>query len=148
MIERTALGKGLTKGLAGVGIAAALCLGATGVHAQTSSSRTKIGATEQQTRTAEKGWSAKKNFLDQAVYNDNNDKIGSVDDLVMVGNRSEAYAVIGVGGFIGAGKRDVVVPADQLRHEGDKLILSGATKDSLKALPEFKYTGREERKSR
>jgi sporulation protein YlmC with PRC-barrel domain len=143
MFTQDSLNRTFTKGLVGLGIAAALSLGAAGVQAQTSKSQTtKLRVTEQETRDLAKGWSAKKNFMGQAVYNDNNEKIGTIDDLVMSRNRSNSYAVIGVGGFLGAGTRDVAVPVDRLRHEGDKLILPGATKEALKAMPEFKYAER------
>jgi sporulation protein YlmC with PRC-barrel domain len=135
--------KTFTKSLAGVGIAAALSLGAAGVQAQTSRSQTKLSVTDQETRDAERGWSAEKNFMGKTVYNDNDEKIGTIDDLVMSRNRSGTYAVIGVGGFLGIGKHDVAVPINRLKHDGDKLILSGATKDALKAMPEFKYAERE-----
>ncbi len=142
MFTQDSLNKAFTRGIVSVGIAAAVSLGAAGVQAQTASSQTKLGVTEQETRAAERGWSAKKNFMDKAVYNDNNEKIGSIDDLVMSRNRSGTYAVIGVGGFLGMGTHDVAVPVSRLRHDGDKLILPGATKDALKAMPEFKYAER------
>src|SRR6266576_1704187 len=85
-------------------------------------------------------WSAKKNIMDKTVYNDDNEKIGNVDDVIFSRNKSAAsFAVIGVGGFLGVGTHDVAVPLSQIKHEGDKLILPGATKDALKAMPEFKY---------
>ena len=143
MVTQNSINKAFTKGVLGVGIAAALSLGAAGVQAQTSKANTKLTVTEQQTKDLERGWSAKKNFLDKTVYNDNNEKIGTIDDLVMARNRSNSYAIIGVGGFLGAGTRDVAVPVDRLKHEGDKLILPGASKDALKSMPEFKYAERE-----
>lgn len=148
MFTQDSLNKAFTRGVVSLGIAAAVSLGAAGVQAQTASSQTKLGVTEQETRAAERGWSAKKNFMDKAVYNDNNEKIGSVDDLVMSRNRSGTYAIIGVGGFLGMGTRDVAVPVSRLRHDGDKLILLGATKDALKAMPEFKYAEREKKDNR
>ena len=52
------------------------------------------------------------------------------------------FVVLSVGGFLGVGDRLVVLPYDQLRTAGGKVVLPGATKDALKALPEFKYTSR------
>jgi sporulation protein YlmC with PRC-barrel domain len=77
--------------------------------------------------------------MGKAVYNDNNDKIGEVDDLIFSRNNSGTFAIIGVGGFLGVGKHDVAVPVSQLKHENDKLVLPGATKDALKSMPEFQY---------
>ena len=50
-----------------------------------------------------------------------------------------SYAIVSVGGFLGIGKRLVAIPVEQLRDEKGKLILPGATKEALKALPEFQY---------
>jgi hypothetical protein len=50
-----------------------------------------------------------------------------------------SYAIIGVGGFLGIDRHDVAIPAGQLKIQGGKLILPGATKDTLKALPKFEY---------
>jgi hypothetical protein len=53
---------------------------------------------------------------------------------------SVSFAIIGVGGSLGMGKHDVAIPVSHLKAEGGKLILAGATKDALKALPKFEYT--------
>jgi hypothetical protein len=50
-----------------------------------------------------------------------------------------SYAIIGVGGFLGIDRHDVAIPAGQLKIQGGKLMLPGATKDALKALPKFEY---------
>jgi hypothetical protein len=47
--------------------------------------------------------------------------------------------VLSVGGFLGVGTKYVVVPYSSLQVHDKKMILPGATKDSLKALPEFRY---------
>ena len=85
------------------------------------------------------GWSAKKKIMGKAVYNDNNQKIGVIDDLIVTPDRSLSYAIIGVGGFLGVGKHDVAIPVNQFKGEGDKIVLPGGTKDALKALPKFEY---------
>ncbi len=47
--------------------------------------------------------------------------------------------MLSVGGFLGLGDRLVVVPYDSLKMAANKIMLPGATKEALKALPEFKY---------
>jgi len=86
-----------------------------------------------------KGWSAKKQILGKDVYNDTGDKIGEVSDLIVAPNKSLSYAIIGVGGFLGIGERDVAVPVSKFQQQMGKIVLKGATKDALKAAPEFKY---------
>lgn len=85
------------------------------------------------------GWSAKKSLLGKDVVNDQNNKIGSIDDIIVTPDRWVSYAIIGTGGFVGMGKHDVAVPMEQLKLQGGKLTLPGASKDALKRLPEFEY---------
>jgi hypothetical protein len=49
------------------------------------------------------------------------------------------FAVLSVGGFLGMGTHYVVVPANALSVVDKHMMLRGATKDSLKALPAFQY---------
>jgi sporulation protein YlmC with PRC-barrel domain len=76
-----------------------------------------------------------------SVYNDQNQSVGSVDDLLMSDNdHKAATAVISVGGFLGMGAKLVSVPFDQLKIENDKIVMPGATKASLEGMPEYRYT--------
>ena len=84
------------------------------------------------------GWSAKRQVLGEPVFNDKRERIGTVDDIVITPNMARSYAVIGVGGFLGVGKRDVVIRLSQLIRQVDgSFVLVGATKDALKSLPSF-----------
>ena len=76
-----------------------------------------------------------------SVYNDQNQSVGSIDDLLMSDNdHKAATAVISVGGFLGMGAKLVSVPFDQLKIENDKIVMPGATKASLEGMPEYRYT--------
>ena len=86
------------------------------------------------------GWSAKRQVLGVPVFNDKSERIGTVDDIVMAPDMARAYAIIGVGGFLGVGKRDVAIRLTQLIRQVDgSFVLVGATKDVLKALPPFEF---------
>jgi PRC-barrel domain len=87
----------------------------------------------------EAGYRATK-VIGTSVVNDANETIGKVDDLLVSPNGKEPYAVLSVGGFLGMGSHLVVVPYDNLSVVDKKLVLRGATKDGLRALPEFKYS--------
>src|SRR6266498_3533601 len=100
---------------------------------------TTIVVSQEETKLVASGWSAKKNILGKAFYNDSNQKIGTVDDLIIAPDRSVSFAIIGVGGCLGIAKHDVAIPIKNLKEEQNKLILPGATKEALKALPEFQY---------
>jgi sporulation protein YlmC with PRC-barrel domain len=101
---------------------------------------TTIGVAVEEMKAVALGWSAKKHILDKDVYNDSNEKVGKVEDMIVAPDKAVSYVIIGVGGFLGLARHDVAIPAGQLKVEGDKLMLPGATKEALKALPQFEYT--------
>jgi sporulation protein YlmC with PRC-barrel domain len=49
------------------------------------------------------------------VYNSNNEKIGDISELIVDGSGKIQAVVIGIGGFLGIGERDVAVPFDQIK---------------------------------
>ncbi len=59
-------------------------------------------------------WRASK-MVGLNVYNDKNEKIGSINDLLMDKGGSIKAAVIGVGGFLGVGERLVAVSFDKIK---------------------------------
>lgn len=73
------------------------------------------------------------------VINDADTKIGTVDDLIVTRSDRVVYAILSVGGFLGVGDKLVAVPFAELQLTEDKIVLSGATKESLKSLPKFVY---------
>jgi sporulation protein YlmC with PRC-barrel domain len=100
---------------------------------------TTIGVTVDEQKVLAMGWSAERQILDKAVYNSSGEKIGEVADLIITPEKAVSYAIVGVGGFLGIAQHDVAIPVGQLKLEGDKLMLAGATKEGLKALPKFEY---------
>ncbi len=74
-----------------------------------------------------------------SVFNDAGERIGGIDDLVMVEGDKVSVAIIGIGGFLGMGAKLVAVPYQQLKRDGEKLVLPGVTKDALDAMPSFSY---------
>lgn len=111
--------------------------------AQTAGSTT-LGVTE--IKAVADGWSVKKQFIGATVYNEEQKKVGKVEDIIVAPDGTLSYAIIGAGGFVGLGRHDVAVPVGQLKVMDDKMVLPGATKDTVKALPEFKYASKSERK--
>jgi sporulation protein YlmC with PRC-barrel domain len=98
-----------------------------------------IGVTIEEMKVVVLGWSAKRKLLGAAVYNDRSEKIGSIDDIIVSPKRTVSHAIIGVGGFLGIGKHQVAIPMDQIKLQGNRFVLAGATKDVLRAMPEFQY---------
>jgi len=131
--------------VAAMAVTAVISMSAASAGAQVAGSST-IGVTKEEIKAVLEGWSAKKAILGKAVYNDKNEKIGTIDDLIITPDRSVSYAIIGAGGFLGIGKHDVAIPISQLKLEKDKFILPGATKEALKAMPKFEYAKVEKKK--
>ena len=103
---------------------------------------TTLGVVAAEMKEVVLGWSAKKDILGKPVYNEKGEKIGSVDDVIITPDKAVSYAIIGTGGFVVLAKHDVAIPITQIKVEGDKLVLPGATKEALKELPDFQYAKR------
>jgi len=109
------------------------------VSAQVAGS-TSLGVTAEELRAVAVGWSAKKQVLGKTVYNENKEKVGAIDDLIIAPDRAVSFAIIGAGGFVGLGRHDVAIPVTQLKQADDgKILLPGATKQAIKAMPRFEY---------
>jgi len=130
-------------------------------------------------------WRASK-MVGLSVYNDNNESIGSINDMLTEKDGKIKAVVIGVGGFLGVGEHLVAIPFEKIKFVSEPVAYTGAsanrpasstttgaanpstapststapsstptakanpwypdhavfnaTKDELKAMPEFKYS--------
>ena len=79
------------------------------------------------------------------VYDNSEKKIGDVTDLVISRDGDITTAVIGVGGFLGAGQKDIAIAFKELkitsRNDKEWLVLN-RTKDQLKSMPSYERTDR------
>ncbi len=78
----------------------------------------------------------------QDVYDPNNNKIGSVSDVLVSPDGRVNALIVGVGGFLGVGEKDVAVNFNAVKQtkKDNKIYLTmNTTKDELKAAPGFKY---------
>jgi len=132
-------GRAVLGGVAAVALAGLVVVGSAGRLGAQVAGSTTIGVSVEEVKAVAIGWSAKKKILGKAVYNDKGEKIGVVDDLIVTLDRSVSYAIIGAGGFLGLGKHDVAIPVGQFKEDKGKIVLAGATKDALKAMPKFEY---------
>ena len=85
------------------------------------------------------GYRASK-VIGSSVLNEADEKIGSIDDLLVTRDGKEPYAVLSVGGFLGMGTRLVVVRYDSLKFVDNKIVLPGGTNEAIKMLPAFEYS--------
>jgi sporulation protein YlmC with PRC-barrel domain len=121
-------------------------------------------------------WRSSK-LIGLGVYNDQNEKLGDISEILLDKSGKADFVVIGVGGFLGIGQQDIMVEMSKLKFVDepirttsttsttgsattgtanrpatttttsttkskwypDHAVLSGATKDSLKNMAEFKY---------
>ena len=126
-------------GAAGTGAGAAGAMsgaattGATGADTRAGTQDAATASTEAIT-----GWSAKDDFIGKSVFNENDEKVGDVNDVVISSDGRTLYLLIGAGGFLGMGQKDVAVPFDRFERNDDRVLLSGYTKEQLKALPEVR----------
>ncbi len=81
-------------------------------------------------------------LMGATVVNAANENIGEVNEILLSNDGRVAQVVVGVGGFLGIGERNVAVPFEQLtiRHDGDDLkITSSFTKDTLTNMPAWTW---------
>jgi PRC-barrel domain protein len=90
-------------------------------------------------RAVAEGYEVSK-LLKTRVDNDKNEKIGTLDDLILTKDR-RLIAILQVGGFLGLGGYLIAVPYESLNisDDGKKITLAGASKEELKRLPEFHF---------
>ncbi len=78
----------------------------------------------------------------QDIYDPSNSKIGKIDDVLVSDSGQINAVIVGVGGFLGAGEKDVAVPFSAVSQttKNNKMYLTmDTTKDALKSAPGFKY---------
>jgi hypothetical protein len=74
-----------------------------------------------------------------SVVNGADERIGEIEEVVRDKQSNELRAVIGVGGFLGIGEKDVAIPVKSLELTGDNEVTArdGASKEQLKASPSY-----------
>src|ERR1700738_1347065 len=70
-------------------------------------------------------WRASK-VVGLSVYNDNNESLGSINDLLTDKNGNIKAVVLGVGGFLGVGEHLVAVPFDKVKFVNEPVAYTGA----------------------
>ena len=78
-------------------------------------------------------------IVGSTVVNEANVTVGTINDLIITSSEKVPFAVLSVGGFLGMDKKYVVVAFSSLEVQDKRIVLPGATKESLTNLPEFEY---------
>lgn len=83
------------------------------------------------------------NWYKQSVYDPKDSKIGDIADVLVDKSGRIDSLIVAVGGFLGAGEKDVSVPFDAVRvtsKDNNKwYLVMNTTKDQLKEAPGFTY---------
>jgi sporulation protein YlmC with PRC-barrel domain len=174
--------KHIAAGLAGSALLATVAFAQTPT---TTSDRANMAPATASDSSFQGDWRASK-VVGLNVYNDSNESLGSINDLLTDKSGNIKAAVISVGGFLGVGTHLVAVPFDKIKFVNEPVAYTGvagapnamvnrpmssntttgaantttapamataskpnpwypdhalfsATKDQLKAMPEFKY---------
>lgn len=83
-------------------------------------------------------------FIGQIVYSAADENVGEINDLVVGKDKGAVFAVVGVGGFLGIGEKDVAVPMENIKVNKDannnmKLVID-LSREQLEASPAFDRT--------
>lgn len=82
-----------------------------------------------------------KELLRQNVKNAANETVGDINDVLIAKDGKIAAVIVGVGGFLGLGEKNVALPFEQLTlatdSNGKLAVSTAATKESLQSAPEY-----------
>ena len=84
-------------------------------------------------------------YIGKTVYDQAGNNIGEVNDLIVSGDGNVEAVILGVGGFLGIGEKDVAVntSAVQMVQDGDnQRLVVQATKEALEAAPSYDRSNR------
>jgi sporulation protein YlmC with PRC-barrel domain len=108
--------KSIAVGLAGSALFATVAFAQQ--PAATTDKAPNTAATTTATTSASGDWRASK-LAGLKVYNDANENVGSINDMLMDKSGNIKLVVIGVGGFLGVGEHLVAVPFDKVKFSNE-----------------------------
>jgi sporulation protein YlmC with PRC-barrel domain len=85
-------------------------------------------------------------LIGATVRNENREAVGKIEDVYVDNSGGIKTVVVSVGGFLGVGSKDVAVKWSDLKFSRDDksiVITTSSTKDTLKAMPDYKYERRQ-----
>ena len=76
-------------------------------------------------------------IVGQDLYTADGTEIGEIDNVVISKDGKQAAAVLGVGGFLGLGEREVAIPLDEISMGAEDRLTTSMTKESIGALQPY-----------
>jgi sporulation protein YlmC with PRC-barrel domain len=113
--------KSLTAGLVGTALLA------TAAFAQTPSATTDRATTAATSAASTQGQWRSSKVVGLNVYNDSNENLGAINELLLDKSGKIEAVVIGVGGFLGVGERYVSVPFDKIKWVNEPVSSASAS---------------------
>jgi hypothetical protein len=114
----------------------------------TTTAETQPATTDQSTtQTTEQALAAPQGFLASnvigaTVYSQDDQSIGDINDIILSPEGQPSQVIVGVGGFLGMGEKDVVLDMSKLKmaamENGSLKIIVQTTPEELKSMPAFK----------
>jgi sporulation protein YlmC with PRC-barrel domain len=79
-------------------------------------------------------------LIGRTVRNQQDESVGDVNAVMITPDGAVSAVIVGVGGFLGIGERDVAIRWQdlQVRNDGDE-VRTSLSKDDVRALPEYRY---------
>jgi hypothetical protein len=114
--------------------------------ATTTTEQTAAATTEQTTQPTEQALAAPEGFLASniigaTVYSQDDQSIGDINDIILSPQGEPSQVIVGVGGFLGLGEKDVVLDMSKLKiaatESGKVKIVVQTTPEELKNMPAF-----------
>ena len=81
-------------------------------------------------------------YYNQNVYDVRDNKIGEINDLLVDNGGKVNAVIVGVGGFLGVGEKNVAVAFPSLKlaeKDGKRYLVLDATKEALESAPGYTY---------
>jgi sporulation protein YlmC with PRC-barrel domain len=81
-------------------------------------------------------------YYNEDVYDNQENKIGDVNDILLDAGGKVSAVIVGVGGFLGVGEKDVAVPFNALKvaeKNGDRYLIMNTTKETLQSAPGYTF---------
>ncbi|HWD57370.1 MAG TPA: PRC-barrel domain-containing protein [Stellaceae bacterium] len=132
----------MTKTALTVALAAMMTAAAPLAYAQTTAPMQNTPSTSRATQssfTTGSGELRASKLIGSSVYDVQNEKIGSVQDIVLDRDGKVAGVIIDVGSFLGAGGKDVAISLNDIKMTNDRLTLD-RSKDQLKSAQPYHLT--------
>ena len=80
-------------------------------------------------------------LLDETMMNEANESVGDVNDVLIDSNGKIASVIVGVGGFLGMGEKDVALSFENLKfakdNDNDLVVTTNVTRETLQATPAY-----------